>query len=114
MTHLKLRSCSVRFCTCSPVAAFFTSPTERPIPVIKLFLMRNNVNAALTSMPPIAIGRTMNRHTLSAIAIHDSFVGALPAGIRVGPMKYVRIGTKSPHASKPPLKFNEESFGPMM
>ena len=57
--QLNGRSCSVRTATCSPVAAFFTSPMERPMPATRLLRIRNSVKAALTSMPPMAIGRTM-------------------------------------------------------
>src|SRR5512138_3480150 len=37
------------------------SVMERPTPAIRLFLMRYRVNPALTSIPPMAIGRTMKR-----------------------------------------------------
>ena len=42
-----------------PEAAFFTSEMERPTPVMRLFLILYRVKAALTSIPPMAMGRTI-------------------------------------------------------
>ncbi len=113
-TFRKLRSCSVRTFVISPVAAFFTSLIDRVRPPIRLLRMRNNVNAALINMPPTAIGRTMFFQTCSDKAIQPSASVGLASPSNVGAMKYVRIGTKNPQASRPPEKFSEASFGPMM
>ena len=106
-------SWSVLEITLCPDAAFLTSEIEREIPVARLFLILNNVNAALTNIPPIAIGLTMNFQILVERAIQSESLGVIPAKT-VGAMKYEMMGTNNPQANNPPLKFNAASFGPMI
>ena len=55
---------------------------------MRLLRIRNSVYAALISIPPMAIGRTIVNQTLFASAIHVSVVGAgAPAVKTVGAMK---------------------------
>jgi hypothetical protein len=60
----------------------------RFMPKASCFRIRNSVNPDPTSMPPTAIGRTIENHTLNAIPLQ--YVAALtPSGIagKFGPRK---------------------------
>ncbi len=87
MTQLKGRSRSVRPPVGASDALCLTSPMERAMPATRLLRIRNRVYAALVSMPPIAIGRTIVNHTLLASAIQLSVVGTAPGANTVGAMK---------------------------
>jgi hypothetical protein len=65
-TTLALRSRSVRSIAWCASADFFRSETARFIPAPSCLRMRKSVKPAPTSMPPTAIGRTIENHTLKA------------------------------------------------
>ena len=60
-TILALRSRSVRLVAACDAADFFRSDTARAIPAPSCLRMRNSVYEAPTSMPPTAIGRTIEK-----------------------------------------------------
>ncbi len=62
-----------------PAAAFLTSETERARPVVRLLRILKRVKPAPMSMPPMAMGRTMNFHTAADRANQSSMVA--PSGI---------------------------------
>src|SRR3990172_8866882 len=88
---------------------------DRLIPPIRFFLILQSVKTALINIPPMAIGRTMNRQTSVAWALHSCSPASAPRVVsNEGPRKYNRSGTNRPHASKPPAKFSDASLGPIM
>ena len=117
-TTLSDRSCSVRLVAAAAAADFFTSAMPRLTPAIRFLRILKSVKQAPTSMPPTAIGRTMNRHRWATIAPQAAVslppFAAMYWSISPGPRKKMSSGTNRPHASRPPAKFSAPSSGPMM
>ena len=100
------------------VADFRTSATLRLRPPIRFARMRYSVYVAPTSMPPTAMGRTMNFQSDTTMAAQAASslppLADMKPSISSGPRKKTSSGTNRPHASRPPAKFSAPSSGPMM